>query len=80
MGDACFAAFASLEFTAELMSIAFANPIHGMLSYLLYWFVSFLFCLVLVAENDVVWPLRLLVYVSPLRWAFEQRKFLGSRD
>ena len=68
----CFAAFASLEFTAELMSIAFANPIHGMLSYLLYWFVSFLFCLVLVAENDVVWPLRLLVYVSPLRWAFEQ--------
>ena len=69
---ACFAALASLEFTAELLSVAFANPIIGMLSYLLYWFVSFLFCLVLVDESDVVWPLRLLVYTSPLRWTFEQ--------
>ena len=32
----------------------------------------FLFCGVLIVADRVIWPFRLLTYVSPLRWAFGQ--------
>ena len=38
------------------------------LNYMQAWFMSFLFCGIMVAEEDVIWPFRVLCYVLPLRW------------
>lgn len=46
------------------------NPLLGMLSYVNFWFVSFLFAGFFAREKDVVWPLKAFVYVLPMRWAF----------
>ncbi len=61
----CFESF------AQLLVVAFPNPILGMLAFLTYWTVSgILFCGLTVRGEDVIWPFRLLYYVTPLRWLF----------
>ena len=59
------------ESFAQLLVVAFPNPILGMLAFLLYWTTSgILFCGLTVRGVDVIWPFRLLYYVTPLRWLF----------
>jgi len=61
---------ASFEFMAEFFAVVFANALIGMLSFLGLWFTSFLFCGILVNEEDVPWPIRTFSYILPLRWTF----------
>ena len=59
------------ESLAQLLVVAFPNPILGMLAFLMYWTTSgILFSGLTVRGDDVIWPFRLLYYVTPLRWLF----------
>jgi len=61
-------AFMSFEFLAEFLAVALANPLLGMLAFINVWFTAFLFCGILVNEQEVPWPVRVFVYVLPYRW------------
>ena len=52
------------------------NVVLGILLFLNYWFGCFLFAGVLVATNDVVWPLRACCYAFPLRWTLRSMSYL----
>jgi ABC-type multidrug transport system ATPase subunit len=64
------------ERQAQLLSVTFANPLLGMLMFLNLWFASFLFNGILVAEDDVVWPFRLMYYTLPLKWCLRSLLYL----
>ena len=40
-----------------------------MLNYMQYWFAAFLFSGVMVNLEEIIWPLRILTYTAPYRWA-----------
>lgn len=56
------------ENLACLFSVQSKNPLMGMLNYMQSWFMSFLFCGVMVAEDDVIWPFRVFCSILPLKW------------
>jgi len=58
------------ESLAQLLVVAFPNPILGMLAFLMYWTISIVFCGLVFRGGDVIWPFRALYYVMPLRWLF----------
>ena len=58
------------ESLAQLLVVAFPNPILGMLAFLMYWTTSIVFCGLVFRGGDVIWPFRALYYVMPLRWLF----------
>ena len=55
---------------AQLLALAFANPVLGMLAFLGVWSSSIVFCGLVFRGEDVVWPFRLFYYVMPLKWTF----------
>jgi hypothetical protein len=59
----------SFECAAQLFAVMFSNPLLGLFQVTSLWFASFLFGGFLVPVKDVPMPLRLLAYVSPLKWA-----------
>jgi len=58
------------EAIAQLLAVAFKNPIIGMLIFLMAWSTSILFCGLVFKGNDVIWPFRIFYYIMPLRWLF----------
>eukprot|EP00929_Paragymnodinium_shiwhaense_P091301 TRINITY_DN51308_c0_g2_i1.p1 TRINITY_DN51308_c0_g2~~TRINITY_DN51308_c0_g2_i1.p1 ORF type:complete len:656 (+),score=104.14 TRINITY_DN51308_c0_g2_i1:25-1992(+) len=74
------------EGLAQLLSVAFVDPLLGMLSFTMLWFACFLFNGFLIREDHVAMPLRLLFNVSPLKWTtnsvayieFEGTTFQGA--
>ena len=50
---------------AQLLALAFANPVLGMLAFLGVWSSSIVFCGLVFRGEDVVWPFRLFYYVMP---------------
>jgi hypothetical protein len=58
------------ESLAQLLVVAFPNPILGMLAFLMYWTSSIVFCGLVFRGGDVVWPFRVFYYIMPLRWLF----------
>ena len=68
------------ECIARCCSVAFENPLLGMLSYLNMWFISFLFSGVMVPEEQVIWPFRAFIYILPLKWAFSGSQWLDVID
>ena len=58
------------EALTQLLSTLFANPILGMLAFLMFWSSSIIFCGLVFRGNDVIWPFRTFYYTLPLRWLF----------
>ena len=45
-----------------------SNVMMGFMSYIQYWFSSFLFCGFMIDNDKVEWPFKLMTYISPHRW------------
>ena len=43
---------------AQALSVAFMNPLVGILAFVNCWFTSFLFCGFFLPEDDIPWPLK----------------------
>ncbi len=74
------ALYFSYECVARCLSVAFPNPLLGMLSYLNIWFTSFLFAGVMIPADEVIWPFRLFVYVLPLFYSVKTVCYLDAID
>merc|ERR1719334_2647089 len=61
----------TLEVQAELLAILFPNFALGMLTFMGLWFAEFLFAGLLVRDEDVMWPLRALTYILPMRYGVQ---------
>uniref|UniRef100_A0A7S0ZUN7 ABC transporter domain-containing protein n=1 Tax=Noctiluca scintillans TaxID=2966 RepID=A0A7S0ZUN7_NOCSC len=53
----CFVQFVSLD-----------HPVLGLLAYQNFWFLTFVFNGLFVVRDEIIWPLRVLYYMSPLMW------------
>jgi len=58
------------ECVAECLSVWFTEPITGMIFYLFYWILTFVFGGVFIPGEDVIWPLRALYYVMPFQYYY----------
>jgi len=56
------------ECQAQQLSVQFNNPLLGTLGFLQNWFAAFLFGGIMIPTDDVIWPFRILTYISPIRW------------
>jgi len=61
--------YTSMEFTAELCAVISSQAPIGILAFLGYWFANFLFGGMLTQDKDVVWPLKVICYILPFRYA-----------
>jgi hypothetical protein len=59
------------ECVAQFHAVQFSHPLLGMLGVVNFWFASFLFGGFLVPLEDVIWPLRALGYISPIKFALK---------
>lgn len=66
----------SFECVAQFFSVLFQNPLLGMLNFMQFWFAAFLFSGLMVPEEDVIWPLRALNKVSPLKYCARSMAYL----
>jgi hypothetical protein len=60
----------NFEAFAQLSAVQFDHPLKGLMQFMQTWFASFLFMGVMVAEEDVIWPFRILCSIMPLKWGF----------
>jgi len=78
----------AFEFMAEFCALCSQNFAVSMLLFIGIWFASFLFCGLVVRDENVMWPLRLLCQILPLRYgaksiAYEEfidREFSGAQS
>ena len=66
---------------AQLFSVAFPNPLLGMMQFMGIWFSAFLFGGFLIPDEDVVWPFRAFTYILPLKYtirALVYNEFIDS--
>jgi ABC-type multidrug transport system ATPase subunit len=61
----------AFESLAQMLSVAFDNPLMGMLNFMQLWFSSFLFSGLFITIKDIVWPFRVFSYILPFRYAAE---------
>jgi len=66
----------SFECVAQFFSVVHHNPLIGMLGFMQFWFAAFLFSGLMVPEEDVIWPLRALNKVSPLKYCARSMAYL----
>eukprot|EP00911_Craspedida_sp_UC1_P000857 UC1_evm1s651 len=64
------------ECIAQMCSIVSSDPLMGMLTFVQFWFVGFLFSGVMVAEDAVIWPFRLFTIILPLKWGLRSFAYL----
>jgi len=57
-----------MELLAELLSVVTPHFSVGMLAFMGVWFAQFLFGGMLTKDEDVIWPLRILCFILPLRY------------
>ncbi|CAM9382974.1 unnamed protein product, partial [Ectocarpus fasciculatus] len=60
---------ASFEAFAMVFSVAFTNPLIGMLNFVQIWFGAFLFSGLMIPLSDVVWPFKVMGFIMPLKYA-----------
>jgi len=58
----------SFELMAELFSLVTPHFVVGMLAFIGTWFAAFLFCGLNVNDEKVMWPLKALCYLLPIRY------------
>eukprot|EP00241_Pyramimonas_parkeae_P001192 CAMPEP_0114274988 /NCGR_PEP_ID=MMETSP0058-20121206/30082_1 /TAXON_ID=36894 /ORGANISM="Pyramimonas parkeae, CCMP726" /LENGTH=584 /DNA_ID=CAMNT_0001394863 /DNA_START=770 /DNA_END=2522 /DNA_ORIENTATION=- len=70
----------SYECIARSLAVTFNNPLIGAMMFMQAFFCGFLFAGVMVPEQDVVWPLRAMVYISPFRHSLATLLFINLQD
>jgi hypothetical protein len=65
-----WATYLAFESMAQTFSVAFDNPLVGMLMYIQIWSAAILFTGLVFNGEDVIWPFRLFYYIMPLQWTF----------
>jgi ABC-type multidrug transport system ATPase subunit len=68
------------ESIARCFSVAFENPLLGMLNFMQVWFTSFLFAGVMIPESMVIWPFRIFCYIMPLKWGIGSIAWLDADE
>jgi len=63
------------ESIAQMLSVAFDNPLMGMMNFMQVWFSAFLFSGLFITIDDIVWPFRIFSYILPFRYAFEAMSY-----
>jgi hypothetical protein len=71
---------AAFESFAQVFAVLAENPMLGMLLYMKMWFASFLFCGVMVAREDVMWPFKFFCFILPLNWGLRSMIWLEFID
>merc|ERR1712137_745816 len=66
----------SFEQGAVFLSVAFENPLMGMLCSIVLWFTNFLFSGAFLKPEFVSWPWKLFTYLVPLRWTLASMNYL----
>lgn len=66
----------SYESIAQLLSIAFDNPLLGMLQYVNVWFASFLFCGLFLKIDAITWPFRIFSYILPFQYTLRTMAYV----
>merc|ERR1711998_784218 len=65
----------------QVLALSFDNFLLGMATYITnVWFNSFLFGGFLVPETDIIWPLRLCVYMFPFKWCIRSFTYIEFFD
>ena len=64
----------AFEGMAQMLSVS-PSVLFGLLNYLTFYFVAFLFSGLFVDPGDVIWPLRIFCYCLPLGWSFQSSMF-----
>jgi len=70
----------AFELTAEFCALWSQNFAISMLLFIGFWFASFLFCGLVVRDVNVMWPIRILCKILPLRYgqkAIAYEEFIG---
>jgi len=67
----------SYECAGQAFAVMFTNPLVGMLSFVMYWFATFVFAGIFLPIAQVVWPFRGLTYVMPLQYATRSLVYLN---
>ena len=75
----CLLLFA-FECIARCASVLFSVPLMGMLGYMNVWFMSFLFSGIMVPEDQIIYPFRILVWLLPLNWGMSAISWLDIAD
>jgi len=57
-----------MELLAELLAVITPHFSVGMLAFMGVWFAQFLFGGLLTKDEDVMWPMRIICYILPLRY------------
>ncbi len=70
----------AFECIARCMSVIFTVPLIGMLGYMNIWFTSFLFSGIMVPEDQIIYPFRVLVWLLPLNWGMSTIAWLDIND
>lgn len=66
----------SYESIAQMLSMAFDNPLLGMLQYVNLWFSSFLFCGLFLDIENITWPFRIFSYILPFRYTLRSMAYV----
>lgn len=64
------------ECAAELLAVAFDDPIMGMLQFMNLWFASFLFGGFLIPLKDLFWPFKLFYYIMPYLYYIRSQMYV----
>lgn len=68
------------ESLAQALSVAFENPLLGMMQFMGCWFSGFLFCGVFIPRDDIHWPFKLFYYTFPLKNALRSMVYVEFID
>jgi hypothetical protein len=63
------AAIYAWEAMAEVLALAFDNPLFGMMQCMGLWFSAFLYGGFLIPGEDMVWPLKVFYYILPIKYS-----------
>jgi len=68
------------ECMAQFCAVSAENPLLGMLAFMNFWFAAFLFNGIMVPETDVVWPLRALCLLLPMKYSLASLVYVEFHD
>mmetsp|Transcript_23912 Transcript_23912/g.45431 ORF Transcript_23912/g.45431 Transcript_23912/m.45431 type:complete len:215 (-) Transcript_23912:132-776(-) len=70
----------SYECIARCSAVTYSNPLIGAMVYMNAWFAGLLFCGVMVPEEDIVWPIKVFMYLFPTRYSLSALLFINLQD
>jgi hypothetical protein len=68
------------EAMAELLSVAFENPLLGMMQFMGLWFSAFLYGGFLIPGEDIYWPLKIFFYILPIKYTVRSMNYVDNID